>query len=788
MRITVLVCISYKILCILGTTDDTAESSERSERSVKRGIKRTIQDILSGTDECELSAGACSAVVSDEELLSEDNKAIVADKISCDDLRHKIKKLEKENRKLREVNEALKEKVGQMYSLPELENIFSSIFSKTQLNSIMTKKSVRHWPDEDVSAAFTLRSMSPKFYEYLRTKKGFPLPCKSTLNERAKNFSCEPGLLSSVLSIMKTNSDTLSELERLAVISLDEMSITSEWCYDKGNDTLYEPHDKVQVVMVSGIVGKWKQPVFYDFDVEDMLKPLMRVIKEVEHAGYPVVALVHDLGPNNIKMWKELGIDAMERKISFKNPAADRDVYVFADVPHLIKLIRNNFLDSGFYMKNGNYVSDSCIREMLTATKTEYGLAHKLSELHLNVSGQQRQRVKYAAQLLSNSCSNSLKYLGDRGLLRSSNWKETADLIKLVDEWFDVMNSSHKFGEKRSLDAFGVNLSHQTNILLKMIEVMSSMRVKDPLRKGLLMFQKGAILSSYSLIGLYNMLQESYKVQYILTRKLNQDCLEHLFGCIRQMQGSYDHPNAITMKFRLKKLLLGKDVALISEKTNTSNENFDCMSNNVGLRQPSKEATSFCERDLAVELYITSRYFKNLDVENEVESCVSDLYDECETYLENAREDENCKPIADVIEEESLRYIGGYIARKFCVKYPYLGHKKVECPSMNKTWIDEINRGELYTPAPTFFSHLSRMREIFMTVHGNSLKEGKQCFKRIVSDIESVGVDLPSEVIYFFAKISVFFRIRKLNSEIRLNIKKNKVCRSEKRKLMKMVK
>ena len=75
-----------------------------------------------------------------------------------------------------------------------------------------------------------------------------------------------------------------------------------------------------------------------------------------------------------------------------------------------------------------------------------------------------------------------------------------------------------------------------------------------------------------------------------------------------------------------------------------------------------------------------------------------------------------------------------------------------------------------------------------MTVHGNSLKEGKQCFKRIVSDIESVGVDLPSEVIYFFAKISVFFRIRKLNSEIRLNIKKNKVCRSETRKLMKIVK
>lgn len=76
---------------------------------------------------------------------------------------------------------------------------------------------------------------------------------------------------------------------------------------------------------------------------------------------------------------------------------------MFADVPHLIKLIRNNFIDSCFYLKDGSFISDSCIREMLTATKTEYGLAYKLSEIHLNVSGQQRQRVKYATQLLSNT-------------------------------------------------------------------------------------------------------------------------------------------------------------------------------------------------------------------------------------------------------------------------------------------------------------------------------------------------------------------------------------------------
>lgn len=94
-----------------------------------------------------------------------------------------------------------------------IENILRPIFSKTQIAAIISKKYVRHWPDEDISTALTLRSMSPKCYEYLRTEKGIPLPCKSTLNERAKNFDCEPGILHSVLSLMKTKSNFVSPQE-----------------------------------------------------------------------------------------------------------------------------------------------------------------------------------------------------------------------------------------------------------------------------------------------------------------------------------------------------------------------------------------------------------------------------------------------------------------------------------------------------------------------------------------------------------------------------------------------
>ena len=93
------------------------------------------------------------------------------------------------------------------------------------------------------------------------------------------------------------------------------------------------------------------------------------------------------------------------------------------------------------------------------------------------------------------------------------------------------------------------------------------------------------------------MLHESFNVEYILTRKLNQDVLEHFLGCIRQMHGSYDHPNAVNFKFRLKKLLLGKDVALLSEKASTSADNSDCLSTGDSLMK-TNAGSIFSERDL----------------------------------------------------------------------------------------------------------------------------------------------------------------------------------------------
>lgn len=697
---------------------------------------------------------------------------------TIEDYQDTIRKLQEENLTLKQ---QLQKQQGKESAVnAKIKEIFSPMFTNTQLNALITGQPVRKWSEEDIASAFYMNSLSPKFYEFLRTKKGFPLPCKSTLNLKANTFPCEPGILDSVLSILKVTSESLTELEKLAVISLDEMAIKEEWCYDKGKDILYKPHQKVTVVMLHGLIGKWKQPIYYDFDTKNMAEILMDIIKKVEKAGYPVVALVHDLGPANLKLWKAWGIDPIgTKKISIENPcAADRQIYVFADVPHLLKLIRNNFIDYGFSLKNGSYISDTSIREMLSGTRTEYALAHKISEADLNVVGQQRQRVKHAAHLLSESCSNSITYLGERGLLKTKNWRETAELIKVVDEWFDTMNSHGKCTKKQSRLAFGINLDAQITILNNMIDLMISMKVNSR-RGGFFAFQKGVILSSESLKGLYSMIKDLFGVDYVLTRRLNQDSLEHFFGCIRQMTSTYDHPNAVNFKYRIRKLLLGKGVHLMSKKTNTVNaEEIDCSSSNARNQVILKnnEEKSDSDRDLDRELSITSRIFKDMEIQ-EIGMDISEWKDD---DLEISKEN----TLWSVIEDEALQYVGGYVVKKFQFKYPHLGQKLSENTKCNSTWIEKHNRGELHAPSAEFSSQLAMMRRAFIAVHGSGLQEGRDCLKSMVNELGK-HVDLSSDVLYFFAKISVFFRMRHMNRQIIAQKKKNKECRSEKRKLMK---
>jgi hypothetical protein len=80
---------------------------------------------------------------------------------------------------------------------------------------------------------------------------------------------------------------------------------------------------------------------------------------------------------------------------------------VFADGPHLLKLLRNHLIDNGFNI-DGDKIDTACIESLLKCSISELIFAHKLTRYHLDVKGPQRQKVKLVAPIFSNSVSRVL--------------------------------------------------------------------------------------------------------------------------------------------------------------------------------------------------------------------------------------------------------------------------------------------------------------------------------------------------------------------------------------------
>lgn len=228
---------------------------------------------------------------------------------------------------------------------------------------------------------------------------------------------------------------------------------------------------------------------------------------------------------------------------------------MFADVPHLIKLIRNHFLDTG-YMYKGKFLTSRTIAQLLLLTSvSDASISYKLTEEHLTVHHAGRQKVKLAVQLFSHNTASAIRRCYGLGH-DLFNATETAEFISVVNDWFDVFN--RKFTTFQSLPTkkpFGMDLLPQMQSLANMDACMQNIRARG--RQTLLPFQKGILMCNNSLRGLFQYLKERHKFKYILTYRLNQDIIEHFFGAMRSKGGLFDSPSPMHFKYRLRKYLLG---------------------------------------------------------------------------------------------------------------------------------------------------------------------------------------------------------------------------------------
>ena len=99
------------------------------------------------------------------------------------------------------------------------------------------------------------------------------------------------------------------------------------------------------------------------------------------------------------------------------------------------------------------YLKKEHFQELINVDSNDFRLCPKLNSGHVDVRGNERQRVKTATELFSDSVSKALVFKF------GSTYSDQAKIISTVDAWFDVMNSRTKYHYKKHKCALGKTLS-----------------------------------------------------------------------------------------------------------------------------------------------------------------------------------------------------------------------------------------------------------------------------------------------------------------------------------------
>jgi hypothetical protein len=400
---------------------------------------------------------------------------------------------------------------------------------------------------------------------------------------------------------------------------------------------------------------------------------------------------------------------------NFLHPMTGKKIHAFSDAPHLLKLIRNWLLDTGFALDGENVVTRESLDVMFSRMPSELNSLFKLSAAeHLECTSTERQNVSKASELLSHTVAEGL-----RKYIDTPDAHQLADFIDLVNNWFDLMNSRQPGA---SIKQPYRNLASQNEVLDKMYTTIEKMRcIGDYQNKDMILpFQNGILRSINSLKNLFNDLQEEFQIQYLLTYKLNQDALESFFSQIRGLGNTYDHPSPMSALYRVRLIILGK--VPIQPKTNTNINQDQTIKNN--------------------DDYIVGQIFRGSDVSIPNLSENGTIVAESDSSLSSLVSGEVDHSYDVRMENDGLEYVAGWIAKKYsdqCQEqlgtYSYK-LTDAEYTDPDGSWVHQKSQGGLTVPTKSHLTNCSKLDKFFNVYHGFEFRSKLKIMKSLTDKIK----------------------------------------------------
>ena len=418
----------------------------------------------------------------------------------------------------------------------------------------------------------------------------------------------------------------MNTYERDCVLVWDEMSIKSLLLFDKnldqfegivnhgGNRRSLDIASEVLVVLLRGMNTNWIFPLSYYFSkgpttTQELDILLSEVLKNLQRTGLNVRVGVCDQGFTNRGLFRRWNVTEQKPFIIL----GDNIIYMIHDICHIIKLMRNHIKKHGFFVHGlqddapqpdnvpqpssdevgGEYASWKYLVQFYEIdSSSENRLAPRLQKYHLEVPDLAKMKVKLATQLLSHSVFAGIKTLVELKKMPAEAMG-TANFAKVCNDMFDFLNISQQHDPQNTLKS-GANVFRNMHMLEWFQEWASRLEMTDgaPLPdcvRGLKLTLSGTSMIIKDL--------QSRRYKYVLTRRLQQDVIEHFFGTQRSSSGCSKNPTArqFSQNFRflfVKSLL----------KCGGGNGNCEIVEENTLLLNSMKRMESFLNSEIGNNL------------------------------------------------------------------------------------------------------------------------------------------------------------------------------------------
>uniref|UniRef100_A0A224YVC6 p-32 hm n=1 Tax=Rhipicephalus zambeziensis TaxID=60191 RepID=A0A224YVC6_9ACAR len=412
--------------------------------------------------------------------------------------------------------------------------------------------------------------------------------------------------------------------------------------------------------MLAGLTSRWKQAVAYhftgsSFDAQKVKDCLFEVIQCAESAGVTVDAVVTDMGPGNMAIWRLCNIQATKcgkPKVSCPHPCGHkRQLYFIADAPHLLKNLRGHLvrrqdiiLDPATVAKHALPCNKVSLEHVWKACEIDAG--HKLKLLpHLRLRDLdpnhfEKMNVASAHALLHHATAAALRYLVQKGQLPKEALT-TAFFLEEMFWWFTIMTSRTR---KTALSDLNSQKADEAKTFLKgFIAMFSGLSITDKRGKSCWKpVQTGAVLSTLCALELrqHYIVEQNFK--FLMLSRLSQDALENLFSTIRLKTPV---PRAREFKSTFRVIVLAQ------------------------FSQPSRNGSYAIDdsQDLLTFLTEKKELVKGSTIDDVIETSFEGVFELCQE------------------EEDSLEYFAGYVAYA-------LTHKYTLCSLCRSSIIDDTRR------------------------------------------------------------------------------------------------